>query len=119
MKINRTTFETRTVKAKLTFEEDGVRKTDEFTVHYKSLSPARLRKLNEMQADGDNTRAFAEALAEIITSIPEIVEGEEGAETPIQISADVLDNLFDWPNLNAINDAITADTFPKQQPLEG
>ncbi len=118
MKINRTTFETRTVKAKLTFEENGERKTDEFTVHYKSLSPARLRKLNEMQADGDNTRAFAAALAEIITSIPEIVEGEEGAETPIKIDADVLDSLFDWPNLNAINEAILVDTYPKIQPSE-
>ncbi len=118
MKINRSAFETRTVKARLTFEEQGERKTDDFTVHYRSLTPARLRRLNEMQKDEGNSRAFAEALAEVVISIPDIVEGEAGKETPIKIDADVLDGCFDWPNLQAINEAILVDTYPKIQPSE-
>lgn len=85
---------TRTIKVPLTFEDDeGERLTEEFAVKYKCFSPKIAREMEEVEKDED-TASLAKSLANIIVSIPEIVDGDKPlAITEANLEGMALDNL--------------------------
>jgi hypothetical protein len=101
---------TRTIKVPLTFEEGDERRTEEFTVKYRSYSPRVAREMAEAEAD-ENNRNMAKSLAKIIVSIPEILDGEK----PIAITEENL-NEMSTDNLNALYRGVLADVSPTERP---
>jgi hypothetical protein len=59
----------------------------------------------------DDKSALVKMLAKAVVSIPGIVEEDE---TPVTVDEAMLDETFDWMNLNAIREAIKADQNPRQ-----
>jgi hypothetical protein len=101
---------TRTVRVPLVFEEEGERKSEDFSVVYRAFSPKVAREMRDVEKDEGN-RSLAKSLAAIVVSIPEIFEGEQ----PMSINEDNLEQMSS-ENLIAIYEAVTKDV---QGPTQG
>src|SRR5688572_29541410 len=90
-KANRFINSTRTVLVPLTFEEGGERKTEDFKVIYKAFSPRVAREMEKLEED--STDDLPRVLAGVIISIPEITDGENGSESPMEINGEALEQM--------------------------
>jgi hypothetical protein len=104
---------TRTATAALTFEDEGVRQTDNFKVEYRALSPRMMRELSDTVVDENDRVDIVKYLLKVVRSMPEVV-GEDGQ--PIILTEGFFDTM-DSSNLKSIFKAIQDDVSPNEKPL--
>ncbi|HEY0545318.1 MAG TPA: hypothetical protein VGC91_08090 [Pyrinomonadaceae bacterium] len=114
---------TRTCVAKLTFEEGGVRQTEDHRVVYHSFSPKVEKEIAEIVAEGNkakeageevSTLALARQLATIVSDLPDMCEGTPESPQPVKITVELL-AVFSGDNLASIFEAIQEDINPSKK----
>lgn len=96
--------------AVITYVEDGALHSETVTVIYRPLSAATQRDFMDEIFDERNGYKFADYVAKLVISIPELLD-EQGQ--PVLITSEFAWNMT-IENLRAIHDAIEADQHPKE-----
>jgi len=110
-RVNVSQFTTRTITVPLTFEEgeNCERKTEDFAVKYR-VTPALMRQVTELEEVPDWN--MAKSLALVVTSIPDITNGDGG---PLEITEEHLADLG-AVNCREIYFRLFKDINPTQAP---
>lgn len=101
------------VEAKLEFAVDGEKFADTYKVHYRGLSAARMRDLDDVEGEGvteKNRSAVARQLGQLVVRIDD-VQDDENAELPAKTDTAFFDEMI-LPNLKSVFEAIKADIDP-------